>query len=109
MLKGWLERVLLPAAAIVMPKGEGDTIKPGLTHITRLGVFTTCGASWRLTLMRGVGPLLAPRARKVCAAQFLMDSAGKPALGAHLRKVAAAVDRLARPVRARDADVPPGP
>ncbi|MEM9319166.1 MAG: NAD(P)H-dependent oxidoreductase [Pseudomonadota bacterium] len=104
MLKGWLDRVLLPDVAFVMPKAPGETISKGLTHIERLGVFTTCGASWwltriigapgRRTLMRGVGFLLPTRARKVFAAHFLMDSAGRNALSRHLRKVGAQTDRL---------------
>ena len=106
MLKGWLDRVLLPDVAFVMPQKSGETIRPGLTHISRLGVFTTCGASFWLTrligapgkrtLLRGVGLLLAPRARKVFAAHFLMDSAPRPALQRHLSKVARQVDRLTR-------------
>lgn len=111
MLKGWLDRVLLPDVAFLMPSAAGETIKPGLTHIRRLGVFTTCGASWwltrlvgapgRRTLVRGVGLLLAPRARKVYAAHYLMDSATRPMLAAHLEKVAARVDRLIGPARSR--------
>lgn len=104
MLKGWLDRVLLPEVAFEMPKAEGETIRRGLMHITGLGVFTTCGASrWltllvgapgKRTLMRGVGLLLAPRARRVFAAHYLMDSARPEALKAHLARVAARTDRL---------------
>ena len=104
MLKGWLDRVLLPDVAFVMPKADGETILPGLQHISRLGVFTTCGASWwltriigapgRRTLMRGVGLLLAKRSRKVFTAHFLMDSADRASLTRHLEKVAAKTDRL---------------
>ncbi len=104
MLKGWLDRVLLPDVAFIMPKAEGETIKPGLQHINKLGVFTTCGASrWltffigapgKRTLMRGVGLLLARRSHKVFAAHYLMDSAPEVALKAHLAKVARQVDKL---------------
>ena len=104
MLKGWLDRVLLPDVAFIMPQAEGENIKPGLQHITRLGVFTTCGASrWltffigapgKRTLMRGVGLLLARGTRKVFAAHYLMDTAGEAALKAHLVKVARQVDKL---------------
>ena len=104
MLKGWLDRVLLPDVAFIMPKAEGETIRPGLQHITRLGVFTTCGASWwltriigapgRRTLIRGVGFLMPKGARKVFAAHFLMDSADRDALTRHLEKVAAKTERL---------------
>lgn len=104
MLKGWLDRVLLPDLAFMMPKEPGETIRPGLQHIERLGVFTTCGASWwlttfvgapgRRTLMRGIGLLLKPRARKVFAAHYLMDSASREDLGRHLARVAAKTDGL---------------
>ena len=104
MLKGWLDRVLLPDVAFLMPAGENQTIRPGLLHIQRFGVFTTCGASWwltrfvgapgRRTLMRGVGLLLSRQARKVFAAHYLMDSANPVDLGVHLDRVAAKVDRL---------------
>jgi putative NADPH-quinone reductase len=104
MLKGWLDRVLLPDVAFIMPKAEGETIRPGLHHIERLGVFTTCGASrWltflvgapgRRTLLRGVGFLMKRGARKVFAAHYLMDSAPPEALRAHLERVAARTNRL---------------
>lgn len=111
MLKGWLDRVMLPDVAFLMPKGPGETIRPGLTHITRLGVFTTCGASWwltllvgapgRRTLMRGVGFLCAPRCRKVFAAHYLMDSSTPESRARHLDLVARRMDRLIGPLPAR--------
>lgn len=104
MLKGWLDRAMVPEVAFLMPKGDNDTIRPGLTHITKLGVFTTCGASRFLTfvvgapgkrtLMRGLGFLLAPRARKAFGAHYLMDSSTDVSRKAHLARVAAKVDRL---------------
>jgi putative NADPH-quinone reductase len=104
MLKGWLDRVLLPDVAFIMPKAEGGTIKPGLNHIRRLGVFTTCGASWWLTtlvgapgrrqLRRGVGYLLRPGHRSVFAAHYLMDSSTPASRKAHLARVAARMDKL---------------
>lgn len=111
VLKGWLDRVMLPDVAFLMPKGPGETIRPGLTHITRLGVFTTCGASWwltllvgapgRRTLMRGVGFLCAPRCRKVFAAHYLMDSSTPESRARHLDLVARRMDRLIGPLPAR--------
>jgi putative NADPH-quinone reductase len=84
MLKGWLDRVLLPDVAFLLPEGAGNAIRPGLTHITALGVFTTCGASrWltlltgapgRRTLLRGVRLLCAKRLQTAFAAHYLMDS-----------------------------------
>ncbi len=105
-LKGWLDRVLLPEVAFLMPAGQNQTIRPGLTHIRRLGVFTTCGASWWLTtfvgapgkrtLLRGVGLLCAPRARKVYAAHYLMDSSTPTSRARHLQRVTRQLDRLLR-------------
>ncbi|MEO1238407.1 MAG: NAD(P)H-dependent oxidoreductase, partial [Pseudomonadota bacterium] len=104
MLKGWLDRVMVPGVAFVMPKGEHDTIRPGLQHITRLGVFTTCGASFwltrfigapgRRTLLRGVGLLCAPRCRKVFAAHYLMDSSTDESRRLHLDRCRRRVDRF---------------
>lgn len=104
MLKGWLDRVLLPEVAFLMPDGVSKTIRPGLHHIERLGVFTTCGASWwltaligapgRRTLMRGVGFLCHPRKKAVFAAHYLMDSSTPDSRARHLARVGAKMDRL---------------
>lgn len=104
MLKGWLDRVMLPDMAFHMPKAPGETIRPGLLHITRLGVFTTCGASWwltlyvgfpgRRTLQRGLGALLKTGYRRVFAAHYLMDSSTQTSRTRHLARVAKQMDRL---------------
>lgn len=106
LLKGWLDRVLLPEVAFLMPDAQNKTIRPGLTHITRLGVFTTCGASrWltfvvgapgKRTLLRGIGFLCARPLRKVFAAHYLMDSSTDASRKAHLDRVAAKMDRFLR-------------
>ncbi len=108
MLKGWLDRVLLPDVAFLMPDATRRTIRPGLGHITRLGVFTTCGASrWltfligapgRRTLLRGVGILCAPARRTAFAAHYLMDSSTPESRARHLERVARKMDRLIGPV-----------
>ena len=104
MLKGWLDRVLLPDVAFLMPDEQNKTIRPGLKHITRLGVFTTCGASWWLTqfigapgkrtLMRGIGILCAKGVRKAFAAHYLMDSSTDESRKRHLDRVARKMDRF---------------
>lgn len=108
MLKGWLDRVLLPEVAFLMPDAANGMIRPGLQHITRLGVFTTCGASFWLTaligapgkrtLLRGVGYLCAPRRRSVFAAHYLMDSASPASRQRHLTHVGRKMDRLLTPL-----------
>lgn len=107
MMKGWLDRVLLPDLAFKMPDGVNKTIRPGLTHITRLGVFTTCGASWWLTaligapgrrqLMQGVGWLCPRGIRKIFAAHYLMDSSTPQTRARHLAHVASRMNRLIGP------------
>ena len=104
ILKGWLDRALLPEVAFLMPDGANKTIRPGLHHINRLAIFTTCGASWWLTtyvgapgkrtLTHGVGLLCAPRHKRVFAAHYLMDSSTDVSRARHLAKVAAKMERL---------------
>jgi NAD(P)H dehydrogenase (quinone) len=104
MLKGWLDRVLLPDVAFLMPDATHSGIRPALRHISRLGVFTTCGASWAMTqvvgapgkrtLTRGVGFLCQPRKRTAFAAHYLMDSSTPESRARHLDRVARRMDRL---------------
>lgn len=108
MLKGWLDRVMLPDVAFLMPDPENVTIRPALQQITRLGVFTTCGASYWLTsligapgkrtLLRGVGYLCAPNRRSVFAAHYLMDSSTPDSRTRHLDHVERKMDRLLAPM-----------
>ena len=104
ILKGWLDRALLPGLAFDLPTEEGERIKPKLTHVKRLAVFTTCGASWwltriigapgRRTILRGVRLLCAKRCRTAFAAHYLMDSATQTTREAHLAKVSRKMDRF---------------
>ena len=73
-------------------------------HITRLGVFTTCGASWWLTrivgapgkrtLLRGLRFICAKRCKTAFAAHYLMDSSTPESRAAHLAKVSRKMDRF---------------
>jgi len=102
MLKGWLDRVLLPGVAFHLP--ENAPILPRMTHVRRLGVFTTCGASWwltrfigapgRRTLLRGVRLLCARRARTAFAAHYDMDRTTDATRTRHLARVGAVMDKL---------------
>ena len=106
MLKGWMDRVLLPGVAFALPEDGGGGIRPTLTRIDRLGVFTTCGASWWLTqlmgapgkrmLMRGLRSLCAPRCRSVFAAHYRMDHSTAPSRARPLERVKTRIDRLLR-------------
>ena len=107
MLKGWLDRVMLPDVAFLMPDLDNKLVRPALQQITRLGVFTTCGASYWLTsligapgkrtLLRGVGYLCAPDRRSVFAAHYLMDSSTPESRDRHLDHVERKMDKLLAP------------
>jgi len=95
---------MLPDVAFLMPDGEHPDIRPALTHVKRLGVFTTCGASWWLTrlvgapgrriLLRGVGFLCAKPLRTAFAAHYGMDGSTHASRARHLDRVARKTDRL---------------
>jgi putative NADPH-quinone reductase len=104
-LKGWLDRVMVPGVAFLMPDAVHSDIRPGLTHVTGMAVYTTCGASrWltalvgapgKRTLLRGVRAICARRCRTSFAAHYLMDSSTPQSREAHLARVAAKVGKFA--------------
>lgn len=104
MLKGWLDRVLLPGVAFRMPPPEGGAIRPNMTHISTLAVFTTGGASRVITalmgapgrriLLRGVRSVCARRCRTAFAMHYAMDSSTDASRAAHLKLVARKVAAL---------------
>lgn len=97
MLKGWLDRVLVPGVAFTMPCAENKRFGHTLKHIRHLGVFTTCGASFWLTkligspgkriLMRGLRALCHERARTSFAAHYRMDFSTPASRARHLERV----------------------
>lgn len=106
LLKGWLDRVLLPGVAFKVPSDPEQPIRPGLAGITRLGVLTTCGAGWWLTrwvgapgkrtLLRGLRLLCAPRCRTGFAALYKIDGSSPDKRARHLARTGRVMDRLLR-------------
>ncbi|MCY3879240.1 MAG: NAD(P)H-dependent oxidoreductase [Rhodobacteraceae bacterium] len=104
MLKGWLDRVFLPGSAFHLPGPGEQAIRPGLRHINRIAVFTTCGASWLWTqiigspgkriLLRGLRSICARHSRTEFAAHYSMDSSTPESRARHLEKVSRAMDRF---------------
>lgn len=96
MLKGWLDRVWATDVVFKLPEGKGR-IKSLMSHVTRIGVITTCGAPlwWtilvgqpgRKTIMRGMRALCATRCRTTFLAHYLMDVSTDQTRGAFLAKV----------------------
>jgi putative NADPH-quinone reductase len=112
MLKGWLERVLVPHVCFTMPN-EQRPIGPLLQHIQVLGGVSTYGAPWWFTrwvgdpgrriLMRGIKPLLHPRCRTFWCALHKMDSVSAPERAAFKARVERTLARL--PVEVADVPV----
>ena len=98
MLKGWLDRVWATDVAFKLP-ADGGRIVSLVSHIKKIGVVTTCGASpWisllmgqpgRKTILRGVRALCAPRARTLYVAHYDMDRSTLESRAAFLEKVSA--------------------
>jgi NAD(P)H dehydrogenase (quinone) len=103
MLKGWLERVLVPGFAFDMPTAKRDHL-PRLTNIRRIVVLTTCGAtpwlSWlvgqpgRRTLLRGFRGVCHPLSRTKYVAIYKMDCSSDAQRRKHLERVRDTVRRL---------------
>lgn len=103
MLKGWLDRVWVPHATFVMPE-PGKPIGRVLVNIRLLGAVTTLGSPWwwwrvvmgepgRRIMLRGLRPLVAPRAKTLWLALHDMDSVSEAKRKGFLEKVG---ERLAR-------------
>lgn len=96
MLKGWLDRVWATDVAFRLPQ-DGGRIVSLVSHIRRIGVVTTCGASWpvsvlmgqpgRKTLLRGIRALCAPRSSTLYLAHYNMDRSTPQSRAAYLDRV----------------------
>ena len=104
MLKGWLDRVWVPHAAFGMPQGR-KPIGRVLTNIRFIGAISTLGAPWwwwrlvmsepgRRTLLRGLKPLVHPRAKTLWLGLHRMDNASDAERRRFLAKVEATLGRL---------------
>ena len=101
MLKGWLDRVLVPGVAFGMPE-PGKPIRPGLTNIRLVGAVSTLGSPWwwwtfgmgapgRRVLLRGVRAICNPKARTFWLGLHEMDSATEAARKRFLARVEARI------------------
>lgn len=96
MLKGWIDRVWATDVAFRLPP-DGVRIVSLVPHITKIGVVTTCGATWwlsflmgqpgRKTILRGMRALCAPTARSLYVAHYDMDRSTPETRAAFLEKV----------------------
>jgi putative NADPH-quinone reductase len=102
ILKGWLERVLVPGVAFHLDP-KSNKVRPGLRHVRRLVGITTYGSSrpyvavlgdpGRRTFMRALRLLCARRCHRTWLALYGMDTATPEARQRFLDRVA---DRMAR-------------
>lgn len=105
ILKGWLEKAMVAGVAFHMPNDRDANIRPGLTHVRTLGIFTTCGATrWlstlighpgKKTILRGLGVVCHPMVRKSYVALYDMNHADRGKLAKHLAHVRSRAQRLA--------------
>jgi putative NADPH-quinone reductase len=96
MLKGWLERVLVPHETFTLPEGNRP-IRGLMTNIRLIGTITTLGApKWwwwcmgmpgRRILLTGIRVLCAPGCRTFWLALHRIDTAGAAARAAFLDRV----------------------
>ncbi len=111
ILKGWLDRVLVPHVTFTMPVGN-KPVQPLMQHIGCLGGVSTYGAPWlwtrwvgdpgRRIIMRGIRALVHPRAKTFWAALYKMDSSTPESRRAFLAEVE-------RKLRALPLEVPSEP
>lgn len=104
MLKGWLDRVWVPHATFGMPEGRMP-IGRVMTNIRFIGAVSTLGSPWwwwrlvmsepgRRTLLRGLRPLVHPRARTLWLALHRIDTASQDDRERYLAKISRSLGRV---------------
>ncbi len=103
LLKGWLDRVLVPHETFGMPEPMRP-LERRLTNVRLLAAVTTLGSPWywwlwigqpgRRILLDGVGGIVHPRARKLWLALHGMDSVSEGRRAAFLARVEARFARI---------------
>ena len=103
MLKGWLDRVLVPYATFKLPDETGP-MRPELQNVTTMAAITTCGATWfqskfvgepgRRTLLRGMRFICHPRCRTRYAALYRIDTSTAEQRTRYAADVARLISRL---------------
>ncbi|GLK70697.1 NAD(P)H-dependent oxidoreductase [Ancylobacter dichloromethanicus] len=103
MLKGWLDRVLVPHETFGMPQ-PNRPLERRLTNIRVLAAVTSLGSPWywwlwigqpgRRILLDGIGGIIHPRAKKLWLALHSMDSASASSRATFLSRVEARFSRL---------------
>lgn len=102
MLKGWLERVLIPHETFTMPEGN-QPIRGLMTNIRFLGVLTSLGSPkwwWWLMgrpgqriLLTGIKVLCAPGCKTLWLALHRIDVVDEAARKRHLERVGQVLKR----------------
>ena len=103
ILKGWLDRVLVPGVAFGFDERTGK-VKPGLTNVRRIVGISTYGSSWpyikavndagRRTLLRTLRLVTHRRTRTAWLALYAMDRRGDADRAAFLAEVDRRMRRL---------------
>ena len=102
MLKGWLDRVLVPGVAFDFD--DAGRVVPAMQHVRRIVAITTYGASrWRVAVMNDAGRRTLLRALRVACGRrtrrtwiglYRMDAAGERRRTAFLDRVDKRMGRL---------------
>lgn len=104
MLKGWLDRVLLPGVSFDMPTPEKDFVSSRLRRIRFAGMVTSCGSPWwivwlsghpgRKVLLWSIRMGFAPTCKTLFLSLYHADLATPEQCQAHLDRVEARLSKV---------------